>query len=70
VGLEGDLLTSILSRGRGRGRRVLLVTAVLCSSSRAVIPAEVKTLQPDNSPRRKGRLGCRMWIFGISEDKI
>lgn len=65
-----DLLTFILNREWGRGCRALLVTSVRFSSLYFVITEVVKTLQPDNSPRRKGRLCCRLWIFGISEDKI
>lgn len=70
AGVEGDLLTFILNREWGRGCRAPLMTSVQCSYLYFVITEEVKTLQPRSSPRRKGRLCCGMWIFGISEDNI
>lgn len=56
----------------GVGQRMQHTVGDLCSGLLFVLCScrEVKAFQPDSSARRKGRLCCRMWIFGISEDKI
>lgn len=67
AGVEGDLLTFVLNGERMRntaGDLCSVLVFVLCYYRR------IRTRQPGSSPRRKGRLCCRMWIFGISEDKI